>query len=40
MACSLPDRDSMRFIRYFLLSNLVERMFLKKSLLLIIFKPL
>jgi hypothetical protein len=36
-SCSLLGRDSMRFIRYFLLSNLGQNMILHASLLAIYF---
>jgi uncharacterized membrane protein len=39
MACSILIRNSMRFFRYFLLSNLVQKGILEKSLQIAIFRP-
>jgi hypothetical protein len=37
--CSILIRDSMRFFRYFLLSNLVQKVILEKSEQILIFRP-
>jgi hypothetical protein len=39
MACSILIRDSMKFFRYFLLSNLVQKVILEKSLKILIVRP-